>query len=52
MGMWSMFAFLLDGLLLGYYTENYVAVETRSRARCQVSGVRCQGLGARGKAEG
>jgi hypothetical protein len=28
MGIWSMSASLLDGLLLGYYVENYVWVET------------------------
>ena len=37
-----MSAFLMDGLLLGYYVENYVGVETRRTGRCQVSGVRCQ----------
>src|SRR5271157_512115 len=40
-GIWSMSKYLPDALLLGYYMEDDVGVESRTKARCRVSGVRC-----------
>ena len=51
-GIWSLSAFLLDVLLLGYYMENYVGVEARTTARCQVPGVGCQELEVRSQESG
>lgn len=48
MGIWSASALLVDGLLLGYYMEKYIGVETRTvqlGVRCQVLGVRWRNSG-------